>query len=151
MPHHNSVVDAQFSSDGSRVVTADILGNVDVFDTSTGLRIAHLNADSGQINTASFAPGNDSEIVTAGDDGTARIWDVASQTELQVFSDPNTGAMNDAQFNADGTEVLTGSVDGNMRVWSVDIPDVATLVRRAQTTLGGAMSAAVQAALLASS
>ncbi len=151
VPDDTQIFDAEFSSDGSRIVTADSLGNADVFDAATGERIAELNADSGQINRAFFAPGNDNEIVTAGDDGTARIWDVGSQTQLEVFSDPNTGAVNEATFNANGTEVLTGSVDGNLRVWSADIPNVATLVRQAQAAVNRSVSATVQQELLASS
>ncbi len=58
-----------------RVVVADDLGNAAVFDAATGKRLVVLNAETGQLNRAAFAPHNDYEIVTAGDDGTARIWD----------------------------------------------------------------------------
>ena len=64
-----NVNDAEFSYDGSRIVLADDLGHAFVFDANTGNEIADLDAGTGYLDTAVFAPRSDNEIVTAGDDG----------------------------------------------------------------------------------
>ena len=58
------------------------------------------------------------QIVTAGDDTTARGWDVQTAQELQRFTVPNAG-MKAAEFSSDGRLVLTAGDDGVARLWDV--------------------------------
>ena len=127
-----NVNDAEFSYDGSRIVLADDLGHAFVFDTNTGNEIADLDAGTGYLDTAVFAPRSDNEIVTAGDDGAVRIWDVNSQGELAAASTQGAGSAQSAVFYKGGSEVLMGSVDGKVRIWSFGAPTVTALVQRAE-------------------
>src|SRR5271157_128055 len=51
-------------------------------------------------------------------DGTARLWDVSSGRQHQVFSEPTGEAINDAWFSPSGTQIVTASDDGTARIWS---------------------------------
>lgn len=65
----------------------------------------------------SFSP-NGKKIVTAGDDGTARLWDVDSGQELRRFAVPGV-AMWAAEFSPDGSLILTEGNDQEARLWDV--------------------------------
>lgn len=57
-------------------------------------------------------------VVTASEDGTARVWDQAGR-ELQVL-EGHTGPVRSARFSEDGKWVVTNSEDGTARIWPVD-------------------------------
>ena len=61
---------------------------------------------------------NGSRILTASDDGTARVWDAQTGKEQLVLSGHTAGVYR-ARWNADGSRILTASSDGTARVWDV--------------------------------
>ena len=102
-----------------------------MWNVSTGRRVQALTEPAGAsggvagglgvggsaVRWAVFSP-DGKQILTANNDGTARLWDVTSGRQLQVFSEPSGGAMNYAWFNSSGTEVVTASNDGTAHIWS---------------------------------
>ena len=59
------------------------------------------------------------QVVTASDDGTARVWRMDG-TGMPVVMRGHESAITDAAFSPDGTRVVTASDDGTARVWRVD-------------------------------
>jgi WD40 repeat protein len=55
-------------------------------------------------------------VLTASEDGTARIWDVASHRQIRMFAG-HAFDVHTARFSADERCVFTTSVDGTARVW----------------------------------
>ncbi len=55
-------------------------------------------------------------LISASDDGSAKIWDAATGRELVTLS-ANTGPMTSAMFSQDAAQVLTSSADGATIVW----------------------------------
>jgi WD40 repeat protein len=73
-----------------------------------------LEAD-GSVNAAAFSP-DDAHVVTASDDGRARIVDSRSGVlEAELAHD---GPVREAWFSPDGATVATASDDGTARLWS---------------------------------
>ncbi|WP_224371639.1 nSTAND1 domain-containing NTPase [Hyalangium versicolor] len=70
------------------------------------------------FNAASFSP-DGQRIVTASDDGTARLWWTDNRSEPTVLKGHN-GPVQSAAFSPDGQLVVTASQDGTARVWSID-------------------------------
>jgi WD40 repeat protein len=65
----------------------------------------------------SVAYSNDgTRLVSAGADGTARIWNVDSSGAVILRG--HEGAVSSADFNPDGDRVTTAGQDGTVRVWS---------------------------------
>ncbi|WP_437570130.1 nSTAND1 domain-containing NTPase [Sorangium sp. So ce542] len=71
-----------------------------------------------EVMRAEFSP-DGKRLVTASDDGTARIWNVDGSSDPIVLKS-NTDALTSAAFSPDGERVVTGSADGTVRIWSAD-------------------------------
>jgi WD40 repeat protein len=69
------------------------------------------------VNTAIFSP-DATLALTASFDYTARLWDVKTGEQLQVFNG-HTNAVASAVFSPDGKLVLTASSDNTARLWDV--------------------------------
>ncbi|MGH3248919.1 MAG: trypsin-like peptidase domain-containing protein [Trebonia sp.] len=67
------------------------------------------------VNAVAFSP-DSSFIATASDDGTARICEIASGTQLRKLIG-HTGGVNAVAFSPDGSFIATASDDGTARIW----------------------------------
>ncbi|HXJ24666.1 MAG TPA: P-loop NTPase fold protein, partial [Streptosporangiaceae bacterium] len=65
--------------------------------------------------TVAFAP-DGASIATASGDGTARIWDTRTGSELRQLSG-HTGQVRSVAFAPDGATIATSSEDGTARIW----------------------------------
>jgi WD40 repeat protein len=119
-PYSSDLTDAQFSSDGKSVVVSDTFGDAIVFDVATHQIVRTFNAGTNRINSASFNPSG-TEVVTAGEDGVTRIWDISTGTELATFGPvdvPSPTPVSSAIFTHDGRDVVTLGSDRIVRIWS---------------------------------
>jgi len=110
------VNDAEFSPDGSKIVTAESDGKVDIYHVaSPSSPTATLNAGEAATWTAAFSP--DGKRVVAGyANGAASVWDLATGLPLTQLAGNADGVIK-AEFSADGSKVVTASEDGTIRVW----------------------------------
>jgi WD40 repeat protein/predicted Ser/Thr protein kinase len=69
-----------------------------------------------RLNSARFNPAG-TRVLTAGRDGTARLWDAASGQPVGLAM-KHSATVFDATFSPDGRYILTRSDDGSSRVWS---------------------------------
>jgi TPR repeat protein len=70
---------------------------------------------SGPVATAAFSPDGE-RIVTASDDKTARVWDLATGREIVLLSGHDQ-PVTSAAFSSDGKRVVTSSYDKTARIW----------------------------------
>ncbi len=75
-----------------------------------------MNHASG-VNEVSFSP-DGSRLVTAGNDGTARVWDAATGSPLSPPLYHGTSLLR-ARFTPDGYRVLTVGSDPTARLWDL--------------------------------
>jgi WD40 repeat protein len=87
---------------------------VAVWDTSTFERTRPFTGYPDFVQDVGFGPNG--RMVTAGLDGTARIWDVGSRRTLLTMRGRG-GAVLDAAFSPDGGWVVTGTFDGTANIW----------------------------------
>jgi WD40 repeat protein len=73
-----------------------------------------LSGHTGRVYSAAWSP-DEKFIVSAGADGTARIWEVASGKEITALEHPDE--VNDVAWSLDGSSILTACEDGIARVW----------------------------------
>jgi len=77
--------------------------------------VAPLEGHVGAVHSARFVSGGH-EIVTAGADGTARLWDGKTGRLRQTYRG-GSRFLADATLTADGSMVVAGDGDGNLRFW----------------------------------
>jgi WD40 repeat protein len=77
------------------------------------------------VNSAAFSP-DGRRIVTTSTDKTARIWDVATGSEIKVLRG-HESSVTSATFSPDGTRIVTASEDGTARIWDVHLATMTTM------------------------
>jgi hypothetical protein len=101
------------ASSAGRYLVAESLRMMDA-------QVAELRGHTGTIWSIAFSP-DGNRLVTAGDDGTARVFDTTGRS-LAILR--HEGPVWRASFSPDGTRVATASHDGTAGIW-----DAATGVR----------------------
>ena len=79
--------------------------------------ILTLEGHAGALNSACFSP-DESLILTASSDKTARIWSLPDGNE-QTRLVGHDGSVTSARFSPDGKRVVTSSLDRTARVWQL--------------------------------
>jgi WD40 repeat protein len=69
------------------------------------------------VTSVAFSPDR-KYVLTGGGDGTARLWEAASGSEIRKFAE-DADEIIAVAFSPNGKQVLTGSWDGTARLWSV--------------------------------
>jgi hypothetical protein len=129
------VTAADFSPSGRLIATCSSDGDVKIWsadpaDPECGrvvLRMVHPHsAGNGWagLNGVAFSPRETPEqatLVTAGDDGTARLWRIANNEATPLVAlQGHQGRVRSAQFSPDGRLVLTAGDDKTARLWHAE-------------------------------
>ncbi|REG23533.1 WD domain G-beta repeat uncharacterized protein, partial [Archangium gephyra] len=78
--------------------------------------------------SAAFSP-DGQRVVTASEDGTARVWRVDGKEEAVLRG--HEGRVGSAVFSPDGPQVVTASGDGTARLWTLSVDKVRQMLREA--------------------
>jgi WD40 repeat protein/V8-like Glu-specific endopeptidase len=129
--HGGEVTAVAFSPDGIRLASASADGTARIWSATattasgtasgTGTGQAVLRGHGGTLNAVAFSP-DGTRLATTANDGTARIWSVATATAnaagLAVLRG-HGGALNAVAFSPDGTRLATSASDGTAQVWDL--------------------------------
>lgn len=88
---------------------------MEFWDVDSGKRLATLSGHTKAIRFVAFSP-DGLRLVSASDDGMAKLWDVATGTIVGPLIG-HDGAVFAASFSPDGKRVVTASWDGTARLW----------------------------------
>ncbi|MBI2433819.1 MAG: serine/threonine protein kinase, partial [Candidatus Hydrogenedentes bacterium] len=113
--HEGPVVSAEYSPDGTLLVTASDDHTARLW-SSDGSERAVLRGHTGQLRVATFSPAGH-RVATASEDGLAILWDSATGKEI-VRLKGHDGGVNAVEFSPTGEAALTASADGTARLWN---------------------------------
>jgi len=115
--HGSGILQADFSPNGTRVVTALGDGTARVWEVATGRQLQVLKGHEGVVRSAAYSP-DGRRIVTGGEDRTARLYDAESGKEIATFRG-HIHNVKEVRFAGDGRWVFTRG-DLEVRLWAVD-------------------------------
>jgi len=84
--HQNSILDIQWSVDGSTLYSASADKNGAVWNVETNERIKKLSGHSQVVTSISPAKRGPPLILTSSDDGSIKLWDVRTRGYQKSFS-----------------------------------------------------------------
>jgi WD40 repeat protein len=114
LKHSNSVTTGSFSRDGTQILTADFAGFVRAWDSSRGTTL-HAWKHPAAVPDCHFDSQGE-HILTACQDGKARLWSVHSESQPDRVFD-HGAKLSEAHFSPDEHLILTAGADGIARVW----------------------------------
>ncbi|MDE3258695.1 MAG: Ig-like domain-containing protein [Gemmatimonadota bacterium] len=80
-------------------------------------QIATLEGHTRAANSVAFSP-DGATLASGSDDGTLKLWNVATQTGVATL-EGHTGGVNSVAFSPDGATLASGSDDGTLKLWNV--------------------------------
>jgi WD40 repeat protein len=125
--HHEAVLSASFSPDGSQVLTASADQSARIWEVSTGQIVQILEGHTDEVVDAHFSS-DGALIVTASRDNTARVWEASTGKVFAVlhghgeWKTPRRGlipkrCLTSAVFSSDDRLVISAGGDGTARIW----------------------------------
>ncbi|ETO29091.1 hypothetical protein RFI_08036 [Reticulomyxa filosa] len=116
LEHSSAVNGAQFSPDGTKIVSWSNDNTIRIWDASSGRQLHLLKGHSNYIKAARFSP-DSSKIVSGSWDKTIRIWDVLSGRQIQIWEEDSNFVS--PQFSPDNSKIVSCSEDQSIRIWDV--------------------------------
>lgn len=114
---------AAFNASGTEVAVASTFGYVEVFPLDgraptllPSRSVLEHGGAFGLITSVTFSPDSSKVAFSAGD-GTARIFDVATQQQVTTISSLGAPVISSVAFSPNGEELVTSGHDGAIEIW----------------------------------
>lgn len=105
-----------FSPDGRYLAAGQDDGRVAVWDASSLRHVRTLETEQGPVEGVTFGPSG--RLYTAGTDGSARIWDLETGTELTSLRGHDV-VVSQVAVTSDESMAATTSDDGTTKLWDL--------------------------------
>jgi WD40 repeat protein len=116
-------VNGIYSPDGNLIVLLGVDQKsatlpAQIFDSNSGQLLTSLTGHTNRILSVQFSP-DQTRIVTASDDKTARVWNTLNGSLIFELTGPKK-SINLAMFSHDGKRILTASTDRTAQLWNAE-------------------------------
>ncbi|PZO41887.1 MAG: hypothetical protein DCF19_08440 [Pseudanabaena frigida] len=121
--HLEGVWSAEFSPDGSKIVTGGLDRVIKLWQID-GLELAQFIGHSAPIRSTTFSPDGQT-ILSSSSDKTIALWNLQGD-RLQTFTG-HTAAVWSARFSPNGELIVSGSADRTIKLWNRDGIEILTI------------------------
>ncbi len=90
-------------------------GQVEIWDFSTGMRLAKVAGHRGMVHDLKYSR-DGRWLVSGAHDSTARLWDLRTRTELARLKG-HKQAVFTVEFSMDDSRIATAGADGTIKLW----------------------------------
>jgi WD40 repeat protein/serine/threonine protein kinase len=135
--HSSPVRDVAFNPDGTQFASIAQNGEIFLWDTISGELVRRLQQTTGTLWSLAYGP--DGTILTGGQDGRLRQWDVMTGDPLATYQG-HTNTILDISPSTEAGNVVTAAADGTLRVWNFYNRQLAYIVEDTGSTRGGVFS-----------
>ncbi|MCE9532482.1 MAG: protein kinase [Planctomycetes bacterium] len=115
MCHHGSILAAEFSNDGSRIITGSTDRTARIWNPQTGETIGEPLRHGSDVTCVAFSP-DGKYVATGSEDNTARIWKTENGKPVSPLL-RHLASLQKVVFSSDGRCLLTSETTGMARVW----------------------------------
>jgi WD40 repeat protein len=123
---HMATLQTRFSLRAIALSRDGILGTVtdgneaELWNVLDGQRLARLSGHRSGINSIEFST-DGTIVVTASDDGTARVWGVSDAETRAVFREGRLGRALDASFDRSARRIVVAASDGSSDIYACPV------------------------------
>jgi WD40 repeat protein len=118
LKHNSEVNSANFSSDGSLVVTSSNDNTARIWDVYSGDELRTLSGHTQPLTWAVFSP-DTQYVATSSKDSTVKLWETYSGNLIRTFNG-HGNIVKSCNFSPDSKKLVTASLDGYAIVWDVE-------------------------------
>lgn len=114
--HTGTIRAAEYSSDGTKILTASTDHTARLWDARTGSQLTPPLQHEDAVLAAAFSP-DGKHVVTGTEESQVRIWDAVSGKPVTAFLEIH-GSVLCVGFSPDGRIIAAGTDDGKLRTWN---------------------------------
>lgn len=115
--HTNAILELQWSTDGTRLYTASADKNLAIWDAESCKRIKKFSGHSSFVNSCFPARRGPDLIVSGGDDGLTKVWDLRMKGCVNEF--PSKYQITAVSFNDTAEKVFSSGLDNQIKIWDL--------------------------------
>ena len=115
--HSDDVLSAEFSPDGTRILTASKDKTAKLWDAETGIELRSLEGHTEPVYSARFSPDGTRVLTRAF--RRHKIWDAQTGADLFTLKG-HADLVHGSEFSPDGKRILTWSRDETAKIWDVE-------------------------------
>jgi Prp8 binding protein len=121
--HKNAILDLQWTTDGSTLISASPDKTLRAWDVETGRQIKKMNEHSSFINSCCPSRRDPPLLVSGSDYGTAKLWDLRQCGAIQTF--PDKYQITAVSFSDTADKIYTGGLNNDVKAWDLRKNEVA--------------------------
>lgn len=115
--HTNAVLELHWSNDGHQIYSCSADNSLGIFDVIAGKRVKKLSGHSAIVNSMATTRRGQPMLVSGGDDGTTKLWDLRIRRCVHTWEHPYQ--MLSVTFDDSGQRVFAGSLDNNVYCYDI--------------------------------
>ncbi|KAG9300737.1 hypothetical protein G9A89_023535 [Geosiphon pyriformis] len=115
--HNGPIMELHWSRDSSKIFSCSTDKSVGIWDVVTGTRIKKFKGHTSFVNSVSAARRGNEILVSCGDDGMIKVWDLRQKDAVETFRQQYQ--VTAVCFSEAGDSIFAGGLDNEITSWDL--------------------------------